>query len=807
MSTTIQAPAKLSIPFGTFTVVSDSGGHRTLRLKPTDDWATSVPKGSVFVQELAYSNKFEGFCFILPDGSIRRFRKATDSAMAALMALLTGDYEAMGLAYAMASGRCWKCGRELTVPASIHRGMGPDCAGQYDQAPRFTFTAPRQGLPAVERPSAGFGVTGHQAGLNGSAPMPVLTREAPPQPVKPSSNPEVWIEGDTVYVRLTYGESNFYARKEAVKRLGAKWDDPNKRWGLKVDPVNAGRISKGLADAGIVMDETVAAEFYLLANKADTFRAMATAATSAFEAQGLADGLSLMPFQRAGVEHIVNSGRVLLADEMGLGKTVQALAAIAHLEAYPALIVVPASLKLNWRREANRWIPGANVTVLTGTDGHPLLASSLKGKAVVICNYDILGAYQVPKDPKTKKPVEGARAEWTSKGWGRWLEQCQWAAIVADESHYAKNPRAGRTTAMVRLLKAVNPRLGLLLSGTPMTNRPIELWPQLDMLGYGQSFGGKMAFARHYCQAVETRFGWDMSGASMGTELNDRLKALGAYVRRRKEDVLTELPPKRYATVPLAMSDEAVYAAAERDCIGWFHALPSRQARMVQEAEKEWSNDPALQIKSGLSEYVKAQVEIRFNRSARAEQLVRFEALKTAAWKAKSAAVVSWVDEFLEGSDKKLILFAHHTEVVDSLAARFHAPKIQGGMNVADVEAAKVRFQEDADCRVIVCNLQAGGMGHTLTAASDVAFIEFPWTPFLLDQATDRAHRIGQQDAVTGWLLVAERSSGAETIEGEIVSLLEQKRVVGDAVMDGKEADDEAGSVFGQLAEIYVARA
>jgi SNF2 family DNA or RNA helicase len=703
--------------------------------------------------------------------------------MASLLALLTGDYESMGLSYAMNSGRCWKCGRELTVPASIHRGLGPDCAQQYSEAPRFKFTMP----DGWQRPVSDVGQ---------AAPAPV----AAPDPVKVVAGvrpPQIWIEGEYLFVRFNYGDPQFMARKEALKAMGARYNPEKKFWSIKIDALSTARIAKGLADASIPVDEELAGRFYSLGGQAEQFRKMAVAAHSDFEVHGIADGLELMPFQRAGVEQAVTSRRTLIADEMGLGKTVQALASVAHLDAFPVLVVPPASLKLNWRREAKRWIPGSDVTVLSGTSGYPL--HMLTGKSIVICNYDILGEYK-----RTKGEDGHLAGGWSDKGWGRWLDDVKWGALVADESHYCKNPRAGRTSAVTRLYKNSDAGLKLLLSGTPVLNRPVELWPQLDMLGYGESFGGKSTFVNRYCNAQLTRFGFDTSGSAHETELNDRLKACGAWVRRLKSDVLTELPEKRYAAVPMSMgAHEKLYVEAEADCIRWFSELPSRRAKLEDQAGKEWDADTDLQERSGRSAYVALAVEVGFLRSMRAQQMVRFEALKHAAWEAKKASVIGWIDEFLEGSDKKLIVFAHHVDVVDSLAARYGGLKIKGGMNPLDVEAAKASFQDDPSKRVIICNLQAGGMGHTLTAASDVAIVEFPWTPALLDQAVDRAHRIGQNDSVTAWMLTAASSTeDHETIDDEVVRLLLEKRGVINNVVDGDEAA-ESDSLIAALSAKY----
>lgn len=1099
-----------SIPFGVYTIVDESGSHKTVRLNRCE-WATDLPSGAICASRFDYDQQFRGFAFIMPDGSIRRWRSASDGDIAALQALLTGNYEDYGLAYALESSRCWRCNRMLTVPASIHRGLGPDCAGIVARENnRFTYRLPESVPGALPVQAVAAATT---------------TTSAPVVKPAPAVDPgfDAWFaEGDNLAIRLTPGSPKFYDQKERVKALGGRWNAKDAYWSLPVHAANAAALSRDLAAAGIRVDEYAPGRFWSLAQQVEKNRESSSAATSDFSADGLADGLELMPFQRAGVAHAVNVGRTIIADEMGLGKfqpcetlvatpegwqeigslsigdrvigstgeavtvtgvfpqgvkptyrvtfsdhssveagdehlwtvwyrrggrtwasltltteqlrtrpmlgkldlsktalylpmlsgpiqydaqeplpiepylfgallangtcgrgtpvvtygvddieevrqwlpgvgevverpwashvsfkggavllrelgvavnsaekhipaiyqtatpderiallqglmdadgsitrernkvtyhtisrsladdvvmlvealggiasvrtydrtseqkpveyqvrmrlpewvlpfrlarkaeryrpgthahpmrtvksveytrdadsvciavdapdrlyvtehcilthnTVQALAAIAHEEAYPALIICPASLRLNWRREAQRWVPGAMVSVLGGKGTGSVSGLAQAPKAIVIINYENLGKHDLAAVP--------------------------WRAIVADEAHYIKEPSSQRSKAVRALFNsAAHARIRLLLTGTPVLNRPVELWPLLEATGHAAAFGNNfMGYAKRYCGARQKHIGrgrmvWDFSGATNIDELHDTLRSSGAMVRRRKEDVLADLPAKRWAVNPLELAEPEVYEAAEADAIRWFAALPERQSRIARDAGAAWDSgeyDGAL----SRDDYIEQQINLARVRSEQAEQLVRFEALKTAAWRAKRSAVVDWIREFLDGSDKKLIVFGWHVEVVDALAREFGAPRIQGGMTTAEVEEAKRRFQNDPDCRVIVCNIKAGGVGHTLTAASDVAFVELPWTPADLDQAVDRAHRIGQTESVTGWLLTASLE-GRETIEDEIAALLQSKRKVVDAVTDGIESSPvQSRSVLSDLASAWASRA
>ena len=175
-----------------------------------------------------------------------------------------------------------------------------------------------------------------------------------------------------------------------------------------------------------------------------------------------------------------------------------------------------------------------------------------------------------------------------------------------------------------------------------------------------------------------------------------------------------------------------------------------------------------------------------------AEHLVRIETLKQLAAKGKLAAAIDWVRDFL-GSGEKLVLFATHTDIVRGLAEAFDAPMIYGDTPVAERQAIVDRFQSDPECRLVVGNTRAAGVGLTLTAASNVAFLELGWTPAEHDQAEDRCHRYGQTaDSVNAWYLLA-----ADTIDEDIAALIESKRAVVDAGTDGKESLGE--SILGGL--------
>ncbi len=245
-------------------------------------------------------------------------------------------------------------------------------------------------------------------------------------------------------------------------------------------------------------------------------------------------GGELKPFQRAGVSYLLAQRRAFLADEQGLGKTIEAIATLEADDAYPAIVACPASLKLNWLRELERWLPGRTAQALRGNgEGRPIAHAD-----ITVVNYDILAA--------------------------RLHELCAIAprALVLDESHHCKNAAAKRTQAVQRL-SAVVPRDGLVLalSGTPVINRPAELISQLRILGRLEDFGSGVRFGRRF------------RGADAHLRLHWHLRAR-CFVRRLKVDVLPQLPAKTRAVVPVELDNEPEYRLAERDVIAWLQSQP-----------------------------------------------------------------------------------------------------------------------------------------------------------------------------------------------------------------------------------------
>lgn len=496
---------------------------------------------------------------------------------------------------------------------------------------------------------------------------------------------------------------------DAIKALpGKKWDMKEKRWTAAISPELMQFAFRFSFDVEESLKNEIENTVSSAANRLES--------SSATDADITIPSLTgdLMPYQKAGVKYAIETKRCFIADQMGLGKTIQAIAAIEKQEAFPVLIVCPKSLKENWRRECEKWIPHRTVSVLNSKD-------EVVKSDIVIVNYDIISRFL------------GA------------IKFLGLKSLICDESHYVKTSSAARTKAVLQISKSIpNDGMVLLLSGTPITNAPQEIVSQLEILGVLGKFGGKWAFLKRYAGAYFNGYHWDTSGASNTGELNIRLRQI-CYIRRVKDDVLKELPEKsrNVVIVPGSTKGMIAYNKAEKDLVSFL-------------------------------------TENGYRASDSAQHLQKTGVLKRLASEAKMEAAFEWIDNFLESTDRKLVVFAHNVNIVDELAAKYGGLRVSGRDDSDARQYAIDSFQNNPESRVIVLNLQAGSVGITLTAASDVLFVQMGWTPAEHDQAEDRCHRISQINSVQAYYMIC-----AGTIDEDIYELIQAKRSVVDAVTDG----------------------
>jgi superfamily II DNA or RNA helicase len=591
-------------------------------------------------------------------------------------------------------------------------------AGQHQHAVPFASEAAR-GLPRLEGVELDDSARACARELAlGRAPAPAeLTLE-----VGDDDQPELTVH--TLWDPAPAREFEGLPEAHAVEWVGRFFTRAG-AWGVAVpvDPALANDLA-GFVEAHpeLALDERVRDLLDDLV--AEHERAAATVALSYAEdaeLDGLVLGGELHPFQRAGVRYALERRRTFIADEQGLGKTVQALAALEYDEAFPALVVCPASMKLTWERESLHWLPERRVAVLEGRRPRAFTEAAEEAEIVVV-NYDILEAHC------QRLAGLGLRA------------------LVMDESHYVKNPRARRTKAAIELAnKLPDDALRLGLTGTPILNRPEELVSQLRLLGRLSDFGSGARLARRFRHAAsDDRLHWNLRAH--------------CYVRRTKQQVLPQLPAKRQDTVPVLLSNEHEYRLAERDVIAWLQTLP-------------------LDLST---------IDAKVAAALRAEQLVRLNNLRQLAASGKLPTALAWIGDFLH-SGEPIVVFAEHVAIQKAVLERFPgAVHILGADSSRERQRAVDAFQAEDGPQLMVCSMKAASQGITLTRASNVAFLELDWTPARHDQAEDRLHRIGQESAVTAWYLLAP-----DTIDETMAELLQRKRNLINAVTDGQVRDEE----------------
>ena len=411
-------------------------------------------------------------------------------------------------------------------------------------------------------------------------------------------------------------------------------------------------------------------------------------------------------------------GRCLVSWEMGLGKTMMCLLwMLLHPECLPAIVVCPASAKWVWQEEAWRWNRWGSV-VLDGRTPRRYYGDSPPD--LVIINYDVLG------------------------GWVKTLRASSPRTIVFDECQMLMSSASKRTRASRRLARGVD--CVLALSGTPLLNRPIELFPILNILD-PERFPSRFEFAETWCDPRWTPWGVKYLGSSNPRGLN-RLLLRSCMSRRRKADVLKDLPPKQRFVVPLPLDDHLEYDKARDDFLRWLEGIDSTRAESA----------------------------------AKAEGLTRVGYLLRLAARLKLSSVLEWISSWMDGNEGKLVVFAEHKEIIDALSrgSPARSVRIDGGTSIGERERAVHLFQTDPTVRMLIGSRSASVAITLAPAASDVAFAEMWWRPGDHLQAEDRCHRIGARQTVRCWYLVARG-----TIEERLCRIVQDKQRDVSATLDG----------------------
>lgn len=442
-------------------------------------------------------------------------------------------------------------------------------------------------------------------------------------------------------------------------------------------------------------------------------------------------------FQKRGVRRMEHFGhRALLADEMGLGKTIQTLWLIKRNKKIltPAVVVCPATLKWVWEDEAKKHIRWPAL-VLSGQTPYDVFSGPYHPNIIII-NYDIVQYWEKYIIKKIKPKL-----------------------LVVEECHYISNRGTRkapikRTKSVVRIGRKAPHVIGI--SGTPFMKVPKQLFNIANLID-AETFPSYPAFAFRYCNRRKTPWGWDDTGRSHLPELHKKLKKT-MLVRRTKAQVFDEFPDKVFQVVPLDIEKRSHYEKQKRKLDAWL------QAQVEKAKKKGASKKRALKM-------------------AKAKGLIRVTKLLGLTSKLKMKSVCTWVDDFLVGTDEKVVLVCQNVAIVEQLLKRYRrqALAIYGAVHMKDRPAIVRAFQKKDKYRIMIIN-KAGREGITLTAARHVAVIQAYSIPGALQQFIDRVHRIGQTRTVFVTFLVA-KGTPEERMYKSI------QRTAGDAaqVLDGKK--------------------
>ena len=554
--------------------------------------------------------------------------------------------------------------------------------------------------------------------------------------------------------------------------------------------------TKDWRKASIFLDNLSDDAYWIVKDKLDKHEAELSASYSMFAEADIpkphlvnhkGEVLDYLPYQKAGILYAAERYDTLIADAPGLGKTIQTIGLINHLGITDGLIVCPSSLKINWQNEMEKWLvnKGLSIEVCYG-DKFP------KDANFVIINYDILNR---------NRDI---------------LWERHWGLLTCDEAQYLSNDKSNRTQTVfgewflnrntglwqrkkitvkedqrhVKVPGMIRAERRLMLTGTPMMKRPKDLWPiirDFDPDGLGKDF---VEFAFRYCDGYEGSFGLVADGGSNLDELNERLRKT-FMVRRLKSNVLKDLPPKTRQVIVLSPEGLKKKINTERDKFTDSLAmLAAANDNIVYNPKVDLAEvDPGVILDASakilgdgfnataIEELDPGEVEPGFAAYSQARHELALS---------KVPMAVEHIKRLVEAGEK-VIVFAIHKDVVQDIYDAFPtAARIIGGLSTKKVEAEKLRFQGDKDkgiepdpaCNVIICNLKAGGVGHTLTEATVVVFVEMWSVPGDMEQCEDRAHRIGLEHNVLVQYLVVDGTMDALTIQ----TLIARIEMIGKAV-------------------------
>ncbi|KAL4469864.1 hypothetical protein ABPG72_011085 [Tetrahymena utriculariae] len=537
-------------------------------------------------------------------------------------------------------------------------------------------------------------------------------------------------------------------RKDIIKKLGGSWDNDRKGWRcqysqytlIKQNLEKTGAEIQGIPDfvySAIkpinekLKFQTDRKQYEILYNPEDLNKKIENELPQKTVS-------NLYNFQKQGVQFgLKNNCRVLIADEMGVGKTIQAIClASCYKSSWPLLIICPSSLKYNWKEEIVKWsyptLKDMQVQILSKQSEEIYIMTR-----VLIVSYDLA--------PKIEEKIKRFKTN----------------IVIADEAHYLKNAQAKRTSSLLPILQKI--KHVMLLTGTPAFARPKEMFTLLSIIR-PDVFKTFKNFGDRYCDPKPARFGGgiDYTGSSNEKELFYILKK-AIMIRRLKQDVLSQLPSKRRKKVHVNVDPKIL---SEIQAI-LNQTNKSSLEQLFEQASKQ--NEPNNEDQNSSSSMFSA-LSLCYQLSGQA----------------KLHELKNYIKDLLE-NDIKIIVFAHHQEMLNQLETfvsnelQLKCIRIDGKVAPKERYERVQQFQTDPFVKVAILSLQAASTGLTLTASSNIVFAEMNWTPAIMQQAEDRAHRIGQENSVLCHYILGEK-----TLDDFFYKKIEQKIAIVSNILDGE---------------------
>lgn len=541
-------------------------------------------------------------------------------------------------------------------------------------------------------------------------------------------NIEYCVQDSKIIFNVGYNKS-FIDQIKQIK--GRSYDPETKSWSILISSENSSQIKSLIKEFGLIKKDVKENDLnqtnqipLLEKYKEESEKLSMDKSIKRFT-------LSPRQYQVEGVACLRNVNSVICGDDIGIGKTAQAILTIELDNLFPCLIVCPSSVKQGWRRQWLQWYAGRTIEIIDSSE-KPKFKSE-----ITIVNYDMLSK-RGSKDPR----------------FSEYLNR-KWKCVVFDESHYLKNSTSLRTKIAKKIARPISKKI--MLTGNVVTNRPIELYSQLSILGvFNNIFGNYRSYTERFCNAKMTRWGMDVSGASNTDELYKILSS-SCYYHRDKLDVLKDLPELQSHLLSIEIDNSKEYLSAETDLI--------------------------LYLKN---EYGLKRAEKAFQ----AEHLVLLNTLRQLSQKGKIHGVMDWLEDNIDQLHK-VVVFGIFTQGLEKLYNHFKDRSVIVYGKTRDKQYEVDRFINNDKINFFFGNIESMGTGvdGLQKVCSNCCYIDIPLVPSKMDQATGRLWRSEQKNFVNEFIFIDH-----STIDGRIYGqILEPKRLVTNAInkgLYGDESDD-----------------